>query len=221
MEDHDFPGYANIEFQRKRYFVFDFFRADLEAMGRFGTMVSNYLRAEAGFRKQRLAAEGPQADDPSALRSEIAELQGGFRDILLRWLLVAFYGRFESFLFKFCRTLHQTDVCPMPPPFLKNIRCAKEYLEKLPNLRFPDGDAWRAIVDLGELRHAIAHENAILIEGKGRRREAVSRVPYTLINDRNEIWLEDGALEQALLNLRAFTDDLERAFGPTGIMEDD
>lgn len=114
MEDHDFPGYVNIEFQRKRYFVFDFFRADLEAMGRFGTTVSDYLQAEAGFRKQRLAAEGPQADDPSALRSEIAELQGGFRDVLLRWLLVAFYGRFESFLFKFCRTLHQTGVCPMP-----------------------------------------------------------------------------------------------------------
>jgi hypothetical protein len=75
--------------------------------------------------------------------------------------------------------------------------------------------------DLGELRHAIAHENAILIDGNPRRREAVSRVPHTFVNRRNEIWLEDGVLEHALRNLGAFTDALERAFGPTGIMTDD
>lgn len=210
MDERDYPGYANIPFQRAKHFAFSFFRLDLVSMSRFVAMMDDFLLEEAERRRNK---EDVQTEPGQS----VAELTGSFVDTLLSSMTVAFYGRFESFLFDVCRRVHEKGVYPEDPGFLKNIEAAKKYLEKVPNLKFPGGtNAWADIRNLKELRNLIAHKNRILGEGDTQQRRAIENIPHVSINQRREVWLERGLLEHIAKTLDAFTTSLEQAFGPTG-----
>ena len=208
MNERDYPGYSNIPFQRAKHFVFSFFRLDLVSMSRFAAMMDDFLLAEAERRRNREVAQ-------TEAGQSVAELTGSFVDTLLSSMTVAFYGRFESFLFDVCRMVHEKGVHPKGPGFLKNIEAAKNYLEGVPNLKFPEGtNAWTDIKNLKYLRNVIAHKNRLIGEGDTQQRRAIENIPHVSINQRREVWLERGLLEHIANTLDAFTVSLERAFGP-------
>jgi hypothetical protein len=186
----DYPGYTNIRFQRARHFVFSFFRLDLDSMSRFAAMTDDFLVREVEIRKSQ--------EGPAATRS-VAELTGSFTDILLSWMIVGLYGRFESFLFDVCLALHDSGVHSENPGRLSNIGDAKDYLKHIPNLKFPSATKeWMEIKDLAELRNVIVHNNRIMREeGREKRQQALARIPHVSISVRNEVWIERGILEYA------------------------
>ena len=179
MDERDYPGYSDIAFQRARHFIFSFFRLDLAAMVRFAARMDDFLLAEAELRR---SAEDGQSD---AAGQSVAELMGSFVDTLLSSMIVAFYGRFESFLFDVCRMVHDNGVHPKDPGRMRNIKDAEDYLKRVPNLKFPEATkAWVDIGNLKELRNVIAHSNRILGEGDEERRRAIENIPHVSINHR-------------------------------------
>lgn len=213
MEEKDYPGYSKIAFQQARHRAFSSFRLDLASLSRFATATDDFLVEEAVRRRYEVAEETDTASQ------SVAELTGSFADTLLSSMIVAFYGRFESFLFDVCRMVYDHELFPKAPEGKLNIKAAKDYLKCVPNLEFRAGTkVWDDIVNLRELRNVIAHSNRILLEGDGKRREAIGNIPYTTINERNEVWLERGILEHMSKTLGSFAASLDQAFGPDGSM---
>jgi hypothetical protein len=215
-EQADFPGFANIEFQRRRHFAFEFLRSDLDSMARFAKKVEGFLEAES----QRLERElsGSIESAASRAQSELAEIRNRFEDYSRAWLLVGFYGRFESFLFDLCRSLEETGVLSMEAPSRGGLPAVKKYLKRVEGLVVDwGGNAWSSLKDIAELRNAIAHENQVLRRSSTpARKQAISRIPHVRISAGGEIWPEAGLLEHVTATLKSFAEMLRHAFGPSG-----
>ena len=220
---NDYPGYSNILFQRERAFAFISLRSDLDSMERFTHSMSTLLSAESTKLKAQLGKTPWEEGSRREVEvRELREMDGGFRDLLISWMLVAFYGRFESFLVELCRRVYTTGVSRHDPVEAKveHLNQVRTYLKLLPNFTFPEQDsAWTKILALGQLRNTIAHSNRIL-RGNPKRRRTISGIPGVSVVDRYkdqaEVWVQADVLPHALEVLRRFTDLLEQAFGPTG-----